>query len=144
MANKPERSKFMSNKQMSVGDPLESRCTKCRKITNHLIVAMTDGKPAKVECNTCKGQHKYRHPVVRKKAAPRRSVDPKLAEREEWEKLRPSLENKQAIVYSMTTAFKVGSVMKHPVFGLGVVLNSLGLGKVEVLFEAGKKKMRCL
>ncbi len=33
--------------------------------------------------------------------------------------------------------------MQHPVFGLGFVLQSLGDGKVEVLFEDGKKKLRC-
>lgn len=134
----------MSEKKMTVGDPVESRCTKCRKITNHIIVAMIDDLPAKVECNTCKGQHKYRPPAVRKKPAARRTVDPKIAERKEWESLQPSLEGKKAIEYTMKTAFKVGSVMKHPVFGLGFVQNSLGPGKVEVLFEDGKKKMCCL
>ncbi|PLX85560.1 MAG: hypothetical protein C0614_04285 [Desulfuromonas sp.] len=134
----------MSSKKMSVGDPIESRCTKCRKITNHIIVAMTDDSPARVECNTCKGQHNYRPPVARKTPATRRTVDPKVAQQKEWESLRPSLEGKRPTAYSMTTAFKQGSVMEHPVFGLGVVLGSLGPGKVEVLFEDGKKKMRCL
>lgn len=133
----------MSNNKMSVGDPVESRCTKCCNITNHIIVAMTDDFPAKVECNTCKGQHKFRPPLVRKKAAARRTVDPKTAERQEWENLQPSLERKEVMAYSMTTVFKVGSVMQHPVFGLGIVQNSLGPGKVEVLFADGKKKMRC-
>ena len=134
----------MSEKKMTVGDHVESRCTKCRIITNHIIIAMTDDLPVKVECNTCKGQHKYRSPVVGKKTVVRRTVDPKIAECKEWVELQPRLAEKKAIEYTMTTAFKVGSVMKHPVFGLGMVQNTLGPGKIEVLFKDGKKKMSCL
>jgi len=128
----------------AVGDPIESRCTKCRKITNHIIVAIAEDVPAKVQCNTCSGQHKYRPPTVRKKPAPRRPVDPAIAEQKEWLKLQPDIEAKSAVDYTMKTAFKVGSVMKHPRFGLGLVQGNLGPQKVEVLFEEGKKKMRCL
>ena len=111
----------MSSSTLSAGDPIEARCTKCREITNHTIIAMTDAGPAKVQCNTCSGQHKYRKPAAPRKTAARRTVDPKIAERKEWENLRPSMNSKQAITYSMTTAFKANSLMEHPVFGLGFV-----------------------
>jgi NAD-dependent SIR2 family protein deacetylase len=133
----------MSDKTQKAGDPIESRCTKCRKITNHTIVSMLNDEPAKVECNTCKGQHKYHPPVKRKITTRRRAVDPKVAEQKEWETLRTELEGKQSIAYSMSTACKVGVVINHPKFGLGLVQNNIGPGKVEVLFEDGKKKMRC-
>lgn len=134
----------MSKTVLSAGDPIEARCTKCRKITNHIVVAMGVEAPAKVECNTCKGQHKYRPPAVRKKPAERRTVDPRIAEQKEWEKLRTEIEEKPAVGYSMVAAFKVGTVMRHPKFGLGLVQSKLGPQKIEVLFEDGKKKMRCL
>jgi hypothetical protein len=134
----------MQNATLTAGGPIEARCTKCRKITNHIIVAMADDVPAKVECNTCKGQHKYRKPAERKAPATRRTVDPKIAQQKEWEGLRSEIESKQALGYSMETAFKVGSVMSHPVFGLGLVQAKIGPQKIEVLFEDGKKKMRCL
>jgi hypothetical protein len=134
----------MSEKKPAVGDPIESRCTKCRKITNHIIVAIVDDAPKKVQCNTCDGQHNYRPPTVRKKAAGRKPVDPSIAEQAEWQELRSTIEGKQAIDYSMTNSFKVGSVVKHAKFGLGLVQRSLGSQKIEVLFEDGKKKMRCL
>lgn len=134
----------MPSTTLAAGDPIESRCTKCRKITNHIIVAMAEDVPAKVQCNTCSGQHKYRPPTVRKKPATRRTVDPKIAEQKEWLKLQSDIEAKAAINYTMETAFKVGSVMKHPDFGLGLVQGNLGPQKVEVLFEDGKRKMRCL
>lgn len=133
----------MKSTTPSPGDPIEARCTKCRANTNHIIVAMTDAGPARVQCNTCGGQHKYRSPTAVKKAVVRKSVDPKIGERQEWEELRSSIDSKQATDYSMTTAFKVGSVMNHPVFGLGIVQSLVGPRKVLVLFEDGKKTMRC-
>lgn len=134
----------MQNTVLSVGDPIESRCTKCRKITNHIIVAMVEEVPVKVECNTCRGQHKYRSPAVRKKPTARRSVEPKPAEHKEWLKLQADIEAKSAIDYTMETALKVGSVIKHPTFGLGLVQGNLGSQKVEVLFADGIRKLRCL
>ncbi len=128
---------------LSAGDPIEARCTKCRKNTNHIVVAMAEEVPVKVQCNTCSGQHKYRPPTVPKKAAVRRTVDPKVAEQKEWQSLRPGMDSKQAIDYSMTTAFKVGGLMNHPAFGLGLVQDLVGPRKIKVLFEDGKKTMRC-
>jgi hypothetical protein len=128
---------------LSAGDPIEARCTKCRKNTNHIVVAMAEDVPAKVQCNTCSGQHKYRPPTVPKKAAVRRTVDPKVAEQKEWQSLRPSMDSRQATDYSMTTAFKVGALMNHSSFGLGLVQSLVGPQKVKVLFEDGKKTMRC-
>ena len=42
----------MQNKTLSAGDQVESRCTKCRKVTNHIVIAMTGDTPSKVQCNT--------------------------------------------------------------------------------------------
>lgn len=133
----------MGSTILSAGDPIEARCTKCRKNTNHIIVAMAEEVPVKVQCNTCSGQHKYKPPTAPKKAAARRTVDPKIAERKEWEELMPSMEGKQKTEYSMTTAFKVGSLMNHPTFGVGIVQSSGGPRKIKVLFEDGLKTMRC-
>lgn len=133
----------MQGTTLSVSDPIEARCTKCRKNTNHIIVAMAEENPVKVQCNTCERQHKYRPPTTPKKAASKRTVDPKIAEKKEWQELMPSMSGKQKTEYSMTTAFKVGSLMDHPVFGVGIVQSSGGPRKVKVLFEDGLKTMRC-
>lgn len=133
----------MSSKTLSVGAPIEARCTKCRRNTNHIIVAIAAEVPVKVECNTCKRQHKFRPPSTVKTATTRRTVDPKAAERKEWQELQPEMDNSQAVEYSMNSTFKVGSLVNHPVFGLGVVQRQGGTHKVEVLFEDGKKTMRC-
>ncbi|RQW78018.1 MAG: hypothetical protein EHM51_00770, partial [Geobacter sp.] len=93
----------MNSRKTSAGDNIEARCTRCRKVLNHTIVAMVGDRVVRVECNTCKGMHNY-HPVAAAKApsagaskdrkekepAPRKDKkDPGAADREEWESLSP-------------------------------------------------------
>ncbi|PLX75391.1 MAG: hypothetical protein C0615_07945 [Desulfuromonas sp.] len=132
----------MQNKTLSAGDQVESRCTKCRKVTNHIVIAMTGDTPSKVQCNTCEGQHKFRAPTAEpKKRAVRKPVDPKIAEQKAWDKLE--LDDTQAVAYSMDKAYKVGDVIKHKKFGLGQVQEIGGTRKIGVLFADGLKTMRC-
>lgn len=133
----------MQSTTLSAGDPIEARCTKCRKNTNHVIIAMVEDDPVKVQCNTCSREHKYRPPTVPKKPAVRKTVQPKDAERKEWELLRPNMNSAKATDYSMTAAYKLNALINHPVFGLGLVQRVIGSQKIEVLFEDGKKTMRC-
>ena len=133
----------MSSTTFSTGDSVEARCTKCRKNGDHTIITANESGPDMVQCDICSRQHKYRPPTAAQKPSIRRTVDPKAAECKEWEVLRPSMNSAQATAYSMTTAFKVKSLMNHPLFGLGIVQRLAGPRKVEVLFEDGKKTMRC-
>ena len=133
----------MQSPTLSAGDPIEARCTKCRKNTGHIIVTMAEEGPGNVQCNACDRQHKYRPPTAAKKPSVRKTIDPKDAERKEWELLRPNMKSEKATDYSMTDAYKVKALINHPVFGLGLVQRVVGPQKVEVLFEDGKKTMRC-
>lgn len=44
-----------------LGDVIDDFCIKCRRLTNHAIVSLVDGKAAKVRCRTCYNDHDYRH-----------------------------------------------------------------------------------
>ena len=44
-----------------LGDVIDDWCIKCRRLTNHAIVSMMNGQPAKVRCRTCYSDHDYRH-----------------------------------------------------------------------------------
>lgn len=133
----------MDNKQLSAGDPIEARCTKCRKITNHTIVAMKDTIPAKVECNTCNGQHLYRKPKAAPQTAAMKVANVKRAEQKKWVSVQSQIEGQNAKKYSMEGEYKVDAVIRHPEFGLGLVQGLAGTRKMEVLFEDGLKTMRC-
>lgn len=143
------------NRQLSAGSNIETRCTRCREVLNHTIVAMVGEKIVRVECNTCRGTHAY-HPVKvpkepaaaktakQKVAAPRKTkADPEAAARAEWETLQPGMDSAQAIPYDMTRTYRVKNLLFHPNFGLGVVQLVLPPNKIEVLFQDGKKRLRC-
>lgn len=142
----------MSKRKLAAGDIIESGCTRCRTIMNHTIVAMVGDKVARVQCNTCNGIHNYK-PAAEKKAAagtsprkaaaPRKSrKDPGAADREEWQSLFPAMKSDQAVAYEMNGKYRIKDLVEHPVFGLGIV-KSVVPNKVEVLFQEGKKLLRC-
>lgn len=133
----------MQSTTLAAGDPIEARCTKCRKNTGHIIVTMADEGPVKVQCNSCSRQHKFRPPTAAKNPAVRQAVLHRDAERKEWELLRPNMNSAAATDYSMTASYKIKALINHPVFGLGLVQRVVGSQKIEVLFEDGKKTMRC-
>jgi hypothetical protein len=60
-----------------LGDVIDDHCVKCRRITNHSIVSLVNGKAAKVRCRTCYHDHDYRH-----EQAPPSKKDLKKAEAE--------------------------------------------------------------
>jgi len=47
-----------------LGDVIDDHCVKCRRITNHSIVSLVTGQPAKVRCRTCYHDHDYRHEIA--------------------------------------------------------------------------------
>ena len=53
------------------GQIIEARCSRCRDVTGHVVMACLDGMPIKVECRACGSVHKYTAPG----AAPRRKVE---------------------------------------------------------------------
>lgn len=133
----------MQNASPSPGDKIEARCTKCRKNNEHTIISLLKEQPALVECTICKRQHKFRPPIAVKKPAVRLANQHRDAERKEWEVLRPDMNSTKATDYSMTATYKTRALINHPVFGLGLVQRVIGSQKIEVLFEDGKKTMRC-
>ncbi len=45
---------------LRLGDEIDDYCVKCRRVTNHAVVSMVDGKPAKVRCRSCYSDHDFR------------------------------------------------------------------------------------
>ncbi len=137
----------MSDKQYNAGDHIDAKCTKCKDVTNHTIVAMVDDKPAKVECNTCNGIHKYRSPTAKKATAKKKTTATKAAKinkiETEWEDLVQGTDPETATKYSMKMSVKNGDILNHPTFGLGRVITITKPNKMEVFFRDGAKLLRC-
>ena len=144
----------MTSKAISPGDIIDARCSKCKAITNHTLIALVGDVPAKVQCNTCGGTHKYRMPAektaqakpVKEKVArkPRVSkTDPLTAAKIEWETSICEFDPQQATSYSMDIVLKPGMLIEHKAFGLGIVKATPGAKKAEILFKEGLKLLRC-
>lgn len=52
---------------MRLGDYIDDHCSRCKRTTDHAIVAMVGEEVVKVMCRTCNGEHKYRHNSTGKK-----------------------------------------------------------------------------
>lgn len=150
----------MTTRELSAGDIIESRCTKCREVLNHRVVAMVEGKVARVECNTCRGVHNYHAPpAVKVPKAPKKAAavksratsstprvsrrDPNEVEREEWASLQPTFDPEKALPYDMNSRYLAKRLVLHSVFGLGIVKTVTVPNKMQVLFKDGIKLLRC-
>lgn len=144
----------MVTTEKQAGDHIDARCTRCKDITNHTIIAMVEDKPARVRCNTCGGDHNYRPPRKVKAAAstapkgpkaPRRTAADRKREalQEEWQEAAGKADSGLTIAYNMERSYKLEDLVDHPVFGVGVVKALFKPNKVEILFACGTKALRC-
>ena len=46
---------------MRLGDYIDDHCSRCKRITDHSVVAMIGEEVVKVMCRTCNSEHKFRH-----------------------------------------------------------------------------------
>ena len=140
----------MTAKSLSAGEYIASRCSKCKDVTNHTIVAMVGEKVVKVECNTCGSVHNHRGEKPQKSAAGRapkagsggtRSSTSKT--QREWDALLEEADPAEAVPYSMATPMAEGMLIVHPTFGLGQVIGITKPNKMDVRFQSGVKLLRC-
>jgi hypothetical protein len=129
-----------------VGGDVEAWCTTCKTMKDHVIVALVDGKPAKVECAGCHKQHVYRAnpPGTKSEGTGRTRRTASLAAVSApviAEALEARLAGREgdAKAYSPGTRYAVDDIVRHPSFGLGVVVSLPAATKVEIDFRGGRK-----
>ena len=146
----------MNVRSRSAGDILDATCTRCRVLTNHTIVALVGGRVARVKCNTCGSEHNYHAPKEEKAPAARRVTVPRERTssptstrkdilpryREQWESALSGKDSSVAKEYDMAGKFMKDDLVRHPVFGTGIVTMAAGT-KMDVLFKDGPKLLRC-
>jgi len=141
----------MANVTPGVGDPVQSRCTKCKRITRHFVVSLVEGTPVRVQCTACEGVHNYR--PSKAPASPRSTATPRRrpataaarseAAEQEFEAAMGEKDRTRAVAYRMTGTFRSKDLLQHPTFGLGLVRKVVLPNKIHVLFRDGVRTLRC-
>jgi predicted nucleic acid-binding Zn-ribbon protein len=123
---------------LKVGSDIGAICRKCGDVW-HVVVAVADGRIAKVECKQCGGRHRYRAPEGERAAEPaRRRTTTRTARKPatvEADTSRPPRP------YRPTERYEQGDRLVHPNFGEGVVQSVSGPTKVRVRFINGEKTL---
>ena len=146
-----------------VSKDIDAICSKCGE-TRHVIVAVVDGKIAKVMCNSCKASHKYK-PVAKdrvtitrdskstisassseatsapKKRATSSSTSSTPKRPVEPKHLTPKVPANDNPVrkYSLKdTGFALGDQIEHAKYGIGVVDELPSPNKMYVTFDTAR------
>lgn len=136
--------------ELKVGGELDAWCTTCRLMKWHTIVALVDGKPAKVECQGCHKQHQFRAqppgagekpdkpPRAPRTRAAKSATPPAPAV--DFDTLLAGREA-EAKSYSPSDSYTLADAVRHPTFGLGVITATPAPQKIEITFRDGSKKI---
>ena len=130
---------------LPVAADIESVCSKCG-IVWHVVVAKVGDKIAKVQCKQCGGLHRHKSPhpeaksgTTRKASRPKKTA---AANRKADVAAPPEADLSRPVQpYKITATFQVGDRIQHAKFGLGVVEELSGPGKMQVFFPEGRKLM---
>jgi hypothetical protein len=137
----------MATPKTKAGSTVDSWCTKCKLVLAHTVEAMVENKITRVHCNTCRGQHAYRAtaPGTATKTAggtrksPAKKAADAVPKRSEYETLLRGRTAEKARTYATSERFAPGELIKHTVFGLGVVVGERDSVKIDVAFPGGPK-----
>jgi hypothetical protein len=127
-----------------VGGDCLAWCTRCKIELSHIIAAMVDGRPKRVVCKTCKSQHNFKRQGLsapHKAGGRAKTTVPKTQVRasEYWEQKMNERKTDQVVPYNVRGTFNKGNVISHTLFGMGIVEEVRGAGKIVVLFRVGEK-----
>ena len=118
-----------------VGKDLDAWCNRCKLELAHVVEAMKNGVPVRVQCKTCRDAHAYRQgpPGTKKgriKRPPRKS---------DFDLAMEGRDVEQAVPYGMDMTFQKDDIIKHKKLGIGLVTRTFGTTKMDVLFAEGAK-----
>lgn len=139
-----------------VAKDIEAVCSKCGE-SWHVIVAVTDGRIAKVECKSCGGAHKYR-PIAADRMTLKKSTKSAIAasaaptsiktetmksKKKTATPAAPKLltpkvnaNHREIRKYGIKeTGFQLGDRIEHAKFGLGIVDEFPSPNKMYVTFQ---------
>jgi hypothetical protein len=127
-----------------VGGEVDALCTKCELVLAHTVIAMVGPNPVKVECNTCRGVHRFRGtaaPGERSSVVRARTTRAPRASKSvvSFDALLAARKVETAVPYSPKRAYGLDEVIDHPLFGRGFVSAVRDAAKIEVTFRSDVK-----
>jgi len=146
-------------KPFSTGGNCDAWCTKCKLELAHTIVAMVDGVPVRVICNTCNSEHKYRGPKAtstrstagtssrsssssrspRMTKAEKEAIESAQSLRRRWDEQLAKTAGTEQVPYNVKADYTAGDVIEHPKFGLGFVVEETAFNRIKVLFQDAER-----
>jgi hypothetical protein len=123
---------------------VDALCTKCELVLAHTVIAMVGPTPVKVECNTCRGVHRFRGAAVARERSglPRQRATraPRASKSAvSFDALLATRKTDAAVPYSPKRAYGLDDVIDHPLFGRGFVSAVRDAAKIEVTFRSDVK-----
>ncbi len=109
--------------KISTGGDVDSYCTKCKLILEHIVVAMVGGAVVKVKCKTCGGIHNFKKTPARRSGATGSSNTASksfIQAQALWEKAVADAQGPEQ-AYDELRSYHTGDLIVHSVFGRGVV-----------------------
>lgn len=128
----------MTTHEFSVGGETESYCGRCKEMTMHVIIALVDDKPKRVECLSCHAVHNYVWKRDAGISAPRGAA--KVRKTTSRREPPRQLSAADAVDYKLNGRYEVDMVLRHKQFGLGIV-TKVGTRTMEVNFADGLRKL---
>ena len=116
-------------------------CKKCEKDRYHKVIAHKTKTSAKIECEVCKSKKSYsikkKSTAAKKKTTTRKR---KKSTASRWADVVLRLESETPEKYTIKGKFSDESLIQHPKFGEGLVLESQS-DRIIVLFSEGEKTL---
>lgn len=131
---------YTASPMVRVGGDVDAMCSRCELVLAHTVIAMVQGRPVKVQCNTCRTVHAFRGaPSSARAAVARRPAREKKAVIS-FDEALAAKGTAAARPYAPTTSYQRDEVVNHPTFGLGWV-SMVRPDKVEIVFRSGAKTL---
>ncbi|HAN32198.1 MAG TPA: hypothetical protein DCQ06_11420 [Myxococcales bacterium] len=133
----------------AVGRDIDNWCNRCKAELAHTILAMVQGQPARVRCNTCGSERNFRmtkaatkRPSKRRVAttAPAGRKPQQQLHRERFERRLAEIDRDTCVAYSPRMRAIAGQLIEHKTFGYGIVDEVMGT-KAMVSFQVGMKTL---
>lgn len=137
---------------IAAGKEIDFTCTRCKLLLAHTIIAVVNGEPARVKCNTCHTERKWRRArsskrstvKTRSRADKTRLTNKNASAFEKQSKWKALMEKAhegkvQRAEYSIRGTFEKGTIVEHKVFGDGIVETVIDNTKIMVCFLDGDK-----